>query len=60
VYRYNEAQRRRDKMIAVMEADLLKRKNDANARMSKVGLYSLNALDPQLESALISTLEPIK
>ena len=31
----DEAQRRRDKMVAVMEADLLKRKTDANNRMNK-------------------------
>mmetsp|Transcript_18648 Transcript_18648/g.29845 ORF Transcript_18648/g.29845 Transcript_18648/m.29845 type:complete len:461 (+) Transcript_18648:98-1480(+) len=31
----DDAQRRRDKMVAVMETDLLKRKSDANAKMSK-------------------------
>ena len=31
----DEAQRRRDKMIAVMEADLLARKQEANAKMNK-------------------------
>ena len=31
----DEAQRRRDKMVAVMEADLLERKTDANNRMNK-------------------------
>lgn len=30
----DEAQRKRDRMIAVMEADLLKRQSDANARLS--------------------------
>jgi hypothetical protein len=65
LYRYTEERRRHDALLAEARREhqcppLPAFFSPLTPSHSPVGLYKLNAVGPQLERRLVSTLEPIK